>query len=153
MNDNIRIKKVDEDWKKRAQAEKELDAQKFGGKKEPAPAAAPGAAPAGAPPANAPKPHTLFPALVESLASQALMFMGAMRDPMTGQAHQDLQQAQTIVEMLQMLDEKTRGNLAPEEAEMLKQVLDEVRMHFVRLSQPPPPPMPKGPGMMGNRNR
>jgi hypothetical protein len=139
MNDEIRIKKVDEDWKKRAQAEKELDAQKVGDRKDPP---APGAAAGPAKPKA--KPHSLFPSLVESLASQALMFMGAVRDPMTGQVHQDLHQAQAMVDMLQMLHEKTQGNLADEEAEMLKQVLDEVRMHFVRLSQPPP--MPKSPG-------
>ena len=67
------------------------------------------------------------------------MFMGAMRDPMTGQAHQDIQQSQTMIEMLAMLEEKTKGNLAKEEADMIKQVLDEVRMHFVRLTTPPPP--------------
>ena len=139
-------KRVDEDWKKRAQAEKELDAAKF----TPAPAApaAPGA-PAAASPRSDVKPNPLFGGLVESLASQALMFMGAMRDPMTGQAHQDFQQSQAMIEMLAMLEEKTKGNLAKEEADMLKQVLDEVRMHFVRLTTPPPPG-PKGP-MMGNR--
>ncbi|HZE96600.1 MAG TPA: DUF1844 domain-containing protein [Planctomycetota bacterium] len=132
-------KRVDEDWKKRAQAEKELDAAKF---TPPAAPGAPGALPAG-PPADL-KPNPLFGGLVESLASQALMFMGAMRDPMTGQAHQDIQQSQTMIEMLAMLEEKTRGNLAKEEADMLKQVLDEVRMHFVRLTTPPPP-KPKKP--------
>jgi hypothetical protein len=135
-------KRVDEDWKRRAQAEKELDALK---------AAPPPAAPAaGVAPRAEAKPNPLFGGLVESLASQALMFMGAMRDPMTGQAHQDLQQAQAMIDMLGMLDEKTRGNLAKEEADMLKQILDEVRMHFVRITQPPPPPNPKGP-MMGNK--
>lgn len=140
-------KRVDEDWKKRAQAEKELDAAKF----TPAPAApaAPGAPAAG--PRSDLKPNPLFGGLVESLASQALMFMGAMRDPMTGQAHQDFQQSQAMIEMLAMLEEKTKGNLAKEEADMLKQVLDEVRMHFVRLTTPPPPG-PKGP-MMGNKPR
>jgi len=134
-------KRVDEDWKKRAQAEKELDAAKF----TPPPAAptvpgAPGAAPT-RPDAN--KPNPLFGGLVESLASQALMYMGAMRDPMTGQAHPDIQQSQTMIDMLAMIEEKTKGNLAKEEADMLKQVLDEVRMHFVRLTTPPPPKPPK----------
>ena len=135
-------KRVDEDWKRRAQAEKELDSAKF----TPAPAA-PAAAPAapggGAPRADV-RPHPLFGSLVESLASQALMFMGAMRDPMTGQAHQDLPQSQAMIDMLSMLEEKTRGNLAREESDMLKQVLDEVRMHYVRLTTPPPP-KPKKP--------
>jgi hypothetical protein len=140
-------KRVDEDWKRRAQAEKETDQAKV----NPPPAAA-AAAPAvpGAPPKPDLKPHPLFGGLVESLASQALLYMGAMRDPMTGQAHQDLQQSQTMIEMLAMLEEKTKGNLAKEEADMIKQVLDEVRMHFVRITTPPPPPNPKGP-MMGNK--
>jgi hypothetical protein len=146
-------KRVDEDWKKRAQQEKELDAAKFGG----APPAAPGAAPAGAsagkpvpPKEGPPNPH--LAGLVESLATQALMFMGAVRDPMTGGVHQDLGQAQQMIDILTMLEEKTRGNLTRDEAEMMKQVLDEVRMHFVRLSSPPPvaPKGGKGP-MMGNR--
>ena len=141
-------KRVDEDWKKRAQQEKELDAAKFA--LPPAPAA-PGAS-AAAPPtpgvkAGPPNPH--FAGLVESLATQALMFMGAVRDPMTGAVHQDMAQAQQMIEMLGMLDEKTKGNLTAQEADMMKQVLDEVRMHFVRLTSPPPP-SPKGP-MMGNR--
>ena len=135
-------KRVDEDWKRRAQAEKEVDAAKA------APPAAAAAAPGGGPRAEA-RPHPMFGGLVESLASQALLFMGAMRDPM-GQVHQDLQQAQTMIEMLGMIEEKTKGNLSKEEADMLKQVLDEVRMHFVRLTSPPPPPNPKGP-MMGNK--
>ena len=134
-------KRVDEDWKRRAQAEKEVDAAKAA----PPPAAAPGG---GGPRAEA-RPHPMFGGLVESLASQALLFMGAMRDPM-GQVHQDLQQAQAMIEMLGMLDEKTKGNLSKDESDMLKQVLDEVRMHFVRLTSPPPPPNPKGP-MMGNK--
>ena len=136
-------KRVDEDWKRRAQAEKEVDAAKAGG------APAPAAAAPGAPPRSEARPHPMFGGLVESLASQALLYMGAMRDPM-GQVHQDLQQAQTMIEMLGMIEEKTKGNLSKEESEMLKQVLDEVRMHFVRLTSPPPPPNPKGP-MMGNK--
>lgn len=133
-------KRVDEDWKRRAQAEKEVDSAKVG----------PGQpAPAGAARAEA-KTHPLFGGLIESLASQALLYMGAMRDPMTGQSHQDLHQAQTMIEMLGMIEEKTKGNLSKEEAEMLKQVLDEVRMQYVRLTQPPPPPSAKGP-MMGNK--
>jgi hypothetical protein len=147
-------KRVDEDWKKRAQQEKELDAAKF----NPAPAppatpAAPGAPAAPAPAADAGvkagPPNPQFAGLVESLATQALMFMGAVRDPMTGAVHQDFAQAQQMVEMLAMIDEKTKGNLTKDEADMMKQVLDEVRMHFVRLTSPPPPG-PKGP-MMGNR--
>jgi hypothetical protein len=65
---------------------------------------------------------------------------------------QHIGQAQQTIEMLGMLDEKTKGNLTKDETDMMKQVLDEVRMHFVRLSSPPPPGPKAGP-MMGNRPR
>ena len=133
--ENDEKKKVDEDWKKRAQLEKEQDAAKF----EPQPEAAEatdGSAPAGPKPG---KPSPQFVGLIESLASQALMFMGAVRDPMTGEAQTDLRQAQAMIDMLTMVEEKTKGNLVKEEEEMVKQVLNEVRMHFVRASSPPPP--------------
>ena len=134
-------KKVDEDWKRRAQLERDQDAVKAGDKKTaPAPAGAAGAA------ENENKVNPLFPGLIESLASQALMFLGGMRDPMTGQVVQDLHQAQTMIDMLLMIEEKTKGNLAPQEAEMLKQVLDEIRTQFVRVAKPKAPPP-----MMGNR--
>jgi hypothetical protein len=146
-------KKVDEDWKRRAQLEREADMAKAGGAPKPAPAAAPaapGAAPAPAAPENGAKVNPLFPSLIESLAQQALMYMGGMRDPMTGQVIQDLHQSQTMIDMLLMIEEKTKGNLAAEEAEMLKQVLDELRTQFVRVANPAPR-APKGPPMMGNR--
>lgn len=133
-------KKVDEDWKRRAQLEREADIAKLGGAPKPA---APGAQPA---PDNGNKVNPLFPSLIESLAQQALMFLGGMRDPMTGQVVQDLNQAQTLIDMLLMVEEKTKGNLAAEEAEMLKQVLDELRTQFVRVAKPKAPPP-----MMGNR--
>ena len=140
-------KKVDEDWKRRAQLEREADIAKIGGAAKPAAAAAAPGAP-GAPPApdNGNKVNPLFPSLIESLAQQALMFLGGMRDPMTGQVVQDLHQAQTLIDMLLMVEEKTKGNLAAEEAEMLKQVLDELRTQFVRVAKPKAPPP-----MMGNR--
>lgn len=136
-------KKVDEDWKRRAQLEREADIAKAGGPPKPAAPAAPGAPPA---PDNGNKVNPLFPSLIESLAQQALMFLGGMRDPMTGQVVQDLHQAQTLIDMLLMVEEKTKGNLAAEEAEMLKQVLDELRTQFVRVAKPKAPPP-----MMGNR--
>jgi hypothetical protein len=134
-------KKVDEDWKRRAQLERDQDAVKAGDKK--VPSSAPGEAP---PASDDKKVNPLFPGLIESLASQALMFLGGMRDPMTGQVVQDLHQAQTMIDMLLMIEEKTKGNLAQQEAEMLKQVLDEVRTQFVRVAKPKAPPP-----MMGNR--
>ncbi len=130
--DNDEKKKVDEDWKKAAQLDKEQDAAKF----EPKPEATDGSAPVDP---KAGKPSPQFVGLIESLASQALMFMGAVRDPMGGEPQTDLRQAQAMIDMLTMVEEKTKGNLVAEEAEMVKQVLNEVRTHFIRASSPPPP--------------
>jgi hypothetical protein len=145
-------KRVDEDWKRRAQMEKELDAQKAGDA-PPAPAGGPAKGEAPSRPAGGGarrrRPGEVdFLTLVEQLASQALLFMGAIRDPMTGQSHENLPQAQMAIDLLEVLEEKTKGNLSPDEEASLQQILDEVRMTFVRLQAPPPPP--KGP-MMGNR--
>lgn len=136
-------KRVDEDWKRRAQLEREQDAAKFGG--GPAPAAA-GAGAGPAPKEGKPSPH--FASLVESLASQALMFMGAIRDPMMGEMPVDLRQAQAMIDLLSMLEQKTKGNLVKQEEELLKQILTEIRMRFVELSSSPPaaPPEPGTPG-------
>ena len=124
-------KKVDEDWKRRAQAEKQQDAATVradeGEKKGPK--------------VGKPSPH--FAGLIESLASQALMFMGAIRDPMSGEAQTDLRQAQATIDLLNTLEEKTKGNLVKEEEEMLKQVLTEVRMTFVKITDQGAPPAPE----------
>ena len=77
----------------------------------------------------------MFRGLIESLASQALLYMGAMRDPMTGQAHQDLNQAQTMIDMLGMIEEKTKGNLSPEESQLVGNLLYELRMRYIEANQ------------------
>jgi hypothetical protein len=140
-------KRVDEDWKRRAQTEKEQDAAKAGDV-PPAGGPAKGEGPRRPGGGRRRGGEVDFMTLVEQLASQALLFMGAIRDPMTGQSHENLPQAQMAIDLLEVLEEKTRGNLSPEEQAALQQVLDEVRMTFVRLQAPPLPP--KGP-MMGNR--
>lgn len=136
-------KKIDEDWKRQAQMEKLRDAAKVGD--APPPAGRPGKEGPRRPPAGR-RGEVDFLTLVEQLASQALLLMGAVRDPMTGQTHEDPEQAQMAIDLLGILEEKTRGNLTPEEQAALQQVLDDVRMTFVRLQSPPP----RGP-MMGNR--
>lgn len=129
-------KKVDEDWKRRAQMEKLQDAAKVGDVPT-------GTGPSGRGrrrrPGTGPRGEADFLTLVEQLASQALLFMGAVPDPLTGQTHEDLDQAQLAIDLLGVLEEKTRGNLTPEEQNALQQVLDDVRMTFVRLQGPPSP--------------
>lgn len=113
---------IDSDWKQQAQAEKQkLDNQtkESGGK---------GGSEAGSlPPAN-------FETLLTTLATQALFAMGAVPDPRTGQriAHLDL--ARHHIDMLTVIEEKTKGNLSDEESNTLATTLFELRQRYVQLA-------------------
>jgi hypothetical protein len=69
------------------------------------------------------------------LYSEALMHLGQVPDPMTGQPHQDLEQAQFTIDLLGMLREKTEGNRTPQESAVLEEILANLRMAFVRASR------------------
>jgi len=74
-----------------------------------------------------------FSSFVFGLATQAMMFMGLAPDPSTGMVHRDLGQAKSLVDILAMLAEKTRGNLDEEEDTMMEEMLYELRMQYVRI--------------------
>jgi hypothetical protein len=122
---------IDTDWKSQAQAEKErLSAVE---KPKAAPAAGqPGSLPAAGPDGGK---ATLFTELVRMLATQALLYMGAFPDPETGQAVVALDMAKLHIEMLAMLDEKTKGNLSEMEARIVQRTVHELRMEFVEISK------------------
>jgi hypothetical protein len=67
--------------------------------------------------------------------SDALVHLGQVPDPMTGQPHQDLEQAQFTIDLLAMLREKTEGNRTAEESAVLDEILATLRMSFVRASR------------------
>jgi hypothetical protein len=69
------------------------------------------------------------------LGSEALMHLGQVPDPMTGQPHQDLEQALFTIELLGMLQAKTEGNRTPQESAVLEQLLANLRMAFVHASR------------------
>jgi uncharacterized protein DUF1844 len=76
-----------------------------------------------------------FTAFVVSLASSAAIHFGDMPDPMTGErAEVSLEGAAQMIEILALLEEKTRGNLTIEERQVLEQVLYELRLRFVEAS-------------------
>jgi hypothetical protein len=115
---------IDSDWKAQAQAEKDRLAEK-----EAARAAEAGEGPEGElPPAD-------FRALVASLASQAMMGLGAYGDPQTGRVVIDIVGAQYAIDLLGVLEEKTAGNLTEEEAAELKEVLAHLRARFVQIAK------------------
>jgi hypothetical protein len=76
-----------------------------------------------------------FTAFVVSLASSAAIHFGDLPDPVTGRpAEQNLEGATQMIDILALLEEKTRGNLTLEERQVLEQVLYELRLRFVEVS-------------------
>jgi hypothetical protein len=80
-------------------------------------------------------PAADFASFCVMLGSEALMHLGQLPDPVTGQPHQDLEQAQFTIDLLGMLQEKTRGNRTPQESAVLEELLANLRMAFVRASR------------------
>lgn len=78
---------------------------------------------------------SLFGDLVHSLAYQAAMFMGLVRDPLGPQYPTDLRAAKQSIDMLRMLKEKTRGNLTADEATTLERILTDLQMQYVAISR------------------
>jgi hypothetical protein len=77
-----------------------------------------------------------FVAFVFSLASNAAVHFGDLPDPMTNEHREpDLEAASQLIEIIAMLEEKTRGNLTAEERQLLDQVLFELRMRYVEAKK------------------
>jgi Domain of unknown function (DUF1844) len=73
-----------------------------------------------------------FTAFVLSLASSAAIHFGDLPDPLSGgKAEMNLEGAAQMIEILSLLEQKTRGNLTTDERQLLEQVLYELRMRFV----------------------
>ncbi len=83
---------------------------------------------------------------LSSLSMQALVALGEMAHPATGLAHEDLEQARYLIDVLGLLQEKTQGNLSQEEAAMLDGLLYELRMKYVERTQTTPQQPPQRPG-------
>jgi hypothetical protein len=83
-----------------------------------------------------------FAQLVAQQSSMAMMLMGQTAHPETGQTIRDLEAARFFIDQLEMLELKTKGNLSPEEAALLKQGLMTLRMSFVEAvnAEPAKPP-------------
>ena len=76
-----------------------------------------------------------FTAFVLSLATTAAIHLGDVPDPETGQPFEpNLPGARQMIEILMLLEEKTRGNLTAEERQVLEQVLYELRLRFVEIT-------------------
>jgi hypothetical protein len=103
-----------------------------------APASAEGGAPA---PAGAGKPATAMPPVdfttfVLSLGSSALMHLGEVENPQGGKAERDLPLAKHTIDLLSMLQAKTKGNLSPPEEKLLESLLFDLRLRYVSAAKP-----------------
>ena len=76
-----------------------------------------------------------FAMLVQSIAITALHHLGVVAAPGTAAAERDLPLARQNIEILEVLEVKTRGNLDAGEAHLLSSLLYEVRMHYVEASK------------------
>lgn len=111
---------IDEDWKVQAQKEKEVLKEQQQKEAE----------------HTHEMPEADFMGLVSMLATQAFFALGLIRTEEQKDQHvePDFVMAKFHIDMLGMLEEKTRGNLNDEEQQLLKSTLDQLRMLFVQLS-------------------
>ena len=107
---------VDDDWKQQAKKEKEKLSKEQ-------------------PKAQQTMPPVDFLLLVNSFAMQAMISMGAIANPMTGQPEKDVNAAKHYIDILSMLEEKTKGNLTEEENNALSLSLHDLRMAYVHAAK------------------
>jgi hypothetical protein len=81
----------------------------------------------------------LFAQLVVQQSNMALLLMGKVPHPQTGETVRDVEAARLFIDQLEMLEAKTKGNLTKEEDQLLKQSLLSLRMAFVDAVESPAP--------------
>ena len=126
-------KRVDESWKEQVQREKQVE-----------PAAAASSAPPSQPGQSQPGPETKetpaagdespearWDLFMSGLAMEALIAMGDMAHPVTKKPAVDLHRAKYLVDLMGVLEEKTKGNLSVDEERLLTDALYQLRMRYL----------------------
>ena len=80
-------------------------------------------------------PEINFATFVASLNASALLQLGAIEDPTTGTKNKNLPMAKQTIDILSMMQEKTAGNLSEEEESLLKNILYDLRLMYVKEKQ------------------
>lgn len=101
-------RKIDESWKDNVEKEKQRQPQE-----------------------EAPELEPSFPLFISGLGMQALVALGEMENPITKKKETDLNQARYLIDILQILQEKTSNNATDEEKQMLDGLLYQLRMVYV----------------------
>lgn len=99
--------------------------------------------PQSAPPLQGPRagvPGIEFSHFVLSLATSAQMALGLVANPESNVVHRDLGAARQTIDIIAMLQEKTAGNLSPEEAKLLEEIIYTLRVQYVQVTQQGMPP-------------
>ena len=81
----------------------------------------------------------LFAQLVVQQSNMAMLLMGKVPHPQTGQTVRDIEAARLFIDQLEMLEAKTKGNLTKDDAQLLKQSLLSLQMAFVQAVESPEP--------------
>jgi hypothetical protein len=115
---------VDEDWKQKAEAEKKALAEEIASEAEES-AEAPG---------EGDLPPASFPSLLQEFSTRALVSLGMIQNPFSGEAQVDLKAAAYSIDMLAILQEKTEGNLEENESAYLGQLIAQLREAFLKVS-------------------
>ena len=82
-----------------------------------------------------PLPEVNFNSLIFSLSSSALLHLGEIADPQTGEKNRDLSLAKHTIDTIGMLKEKTKGNLEEEEKKFLDSILTDLRWRYVNAAK------------------
>ena len=77
------------------------------------------------------KKKVLFTQLILMFHGAAMQQMGKIKNPVTDKIERDLTQAQFSIDMLDMMKDRTTGNLSPEEERFLQSLLQELKLNFV----------------------
>ena len=77
------------------------------------------------------KSTMMFASLVMMFNSQAMMAMGKIANPMTGKVDREMQGAQFMIDLLEMIEERTKGNLTDDESRMITTTLRDLRLNYV----------------------
>lgn len=122
-------KRVDESWKEQAEREKRA------AETAASPAGQPGPQPAGRSAARPEEPpQARFDLFLSGLAMEALIALGDMPHPATRKQAANLPQAKYLIDLLGILEEKTKGNMTVDEEKLLKDALYQLRMRYLTKS-------------------
>ncbi len=116
---------VDEDWKAEAQKEKEILAAQEEAEKEKKQEVKE---------TRGPLPEGNFAALISMLTTQALFALGLLHVKGQEEKEPDLEMEKYHIDILETIQEKTKGNLTQEEETVLSNTLNELRMGYVRVT-------------------